>query len=318
MKQLVILSGKGGTGKTSITGAFAALADNVVLADCDVDAADLHLIVRPEILERHDFTASEKAEIIQDRCIQCGICYESCEFDAIIRDESSPGAALPVYTVDPLSCEGCAVCSYVCLDRAVVMKPVVSGEWYRSGTRFGPMVHGRLGIAETNSGKLVALLRAEARRIAYEQNREVIIIDGPPGIGCPAIAALTGADYVLLVTEPALPALHDLKRVAGLIRHFNLTAGVCINKCDINAAMAEQIDDFCKQEGFEILGRIPYDIAVTKAQVAAKTIIEFADGDISLRLQSLWTNVWRRLDDVKSRKPAGVHMNIKKPNSKGA
>ncbi len=318
MKQLVILSGKGGTGKTSITGAFAALAENAVLVDCDVDAADLHLIVLPEILERHDFSASEKAEIIQDRCIQCGICYECCEFDAIIKDESYPDAALPVYTVDPLSCEGCAVCSYICLDKAVTMKPAVSGEWYRSDTRFGPMVHGRLGIAEANSGKLVALLREAARRIADDQNRDMIIIDGPPGIGCPAIASLTGADYVLLVTEPTLPALHDLTRIAGLIRHFHFTAGICINKCDINASVADQIDNFSRDNGFEILGRLPYDIIVTKAQVAARTVIEYTDGDISRNMRSLWTNVRRRLDDIESRRPAGVRMKTNNPNSTGA
>jgi MinD superfamily P-loop ATPase len=317
MKQLVILSGKGGTGKTSITGAFAALADNAVLVDCDVDAADLHLIVGPEIMERHDFSASEKAEIIQDMCIRCGICYECCEFDAIIRDESSPDTPLAVYRVDPMSCEGCAVCSHVCLDNAVAMKPVVSGEWYRSETRFGPMVHGRLGIAETNSGKLVTLLRAEARRIADDQNRDLIIIDGPPGIGCPAIASLTGADYVLLVTEPTLSALHDLGRVAELIRHFNLSAGICINKCDINTSVADQVVGFAESQGFQILGRLPYDIVMTKAQVAGKTIIEYTDTEISRHLRSLWTNVRRCLDNIESPRPIGVRVNTNNPNSFG-
>ncbi len=317
MKQLVILSGKGGTGKTSITGALAALADRAVLVDCDVDAADLHLILEPEILERHEFSAGEKAAIIQDNCIQCGVCYESCEFDAIIMDESSSTNALPIYTVDSLSCEGCAVCSYICLDKAVTMKPVVSGEWYRSDTRFGPMIHGRLGIAEANSGKLVALLREEARRIAEDQCRDTIIIDGPPGIGCPAIASLTGADYVLLVTEPTLPALHDLTRIADLIRHFRLTAGICINKCDINESIADRIEKFARDKGFEILGRLPYDIVVTRAQVAAKTIIEYTDGAFGGHLRSLWTNVRRRLDDIDVPGQTGEPINPNHPNSFG-
>jgi MinD superfamily P-loop ATPase len=317
MKQLVILSGKGGTGKTSITGAFAALAKNAVLADCDVDAADLHLILEPEILERHDFSAGEEAEIIQDVCIRCGVCYESCEFGAIIRDESSPENALPVYTVDPLSCEGCALCSYICLDRAVTMKPVVSGEWYRSNTRFGPMVHGRLDVAEANSGKLVTLLCVEARRIAEDQMRDTVIVDGPPGIGCPVIASVTGADYVLLVTEPTLPAIHDLMRIAELIRHFKLRAGIAINKWDINASPADRIEDFAEREGFEILGRLPYDIVITRAQVAAMTVIEYTDSDISGHLRTLWANVRQRLDDIDVRKQTGAAVNPNNPNSFG-
>ncbi len=317
MKQLVVLSGKGGTGKTSITGALAALATNAVLVDCDVDAADLHLIVRPEIRERHEFTASEKAEIIQDRCIGCGICFECCKFDAIMKDEPSSGMSLPVYTVDLLSCEGCAVCHHICIDDAVKMTPVVSGEWYRSETAFGPMVHGRLGVAEANSGKLVSLLRATARSIANDQNRDTIIVDGPPGIGCPAIASLTGADYVLLVTEPTLSAFHDLKRVTDLIRHFELSAGICINKCDINLSIVDKIEQFAGREGFEVLGRLPYDRIFTEAQVAAKTIIEFADGDISRQLKSLWSDLRRRLEIVEKRRPVGVHTNAKNPNRTG-
>jgi MinD superfamily P-loop ATPase len=317
MKQLVVLSGKGGTGKTSITGAFAALAGDAVLVDCDVDAADLHLIVGTEIIERHDFSAGEKAEINQGLCTQCGICHECCEFDAIIRDESSRANLLPNYRVDPLKCEGCAVCSYVCLDRAVVMNPVISGEWYRSETRFGPMIHGQLGIGEANSGKMVALLREAARRTADDQGRDTVIIDGPPGIGCPAIASLTGADYVLLVTEPTLSALHDLRRAADLIRHFDIPAGVCINKCDINASVTDRIVDFATSERFKILGRLPYDIVMTKAQVAATTIIEYTDGDISAQLRSLWTNVRRRLEDIESRRPTGVRVNTNYPNRFG-
>jgi len=309
MKQLVILSGKGGTGKTSITGALAALAKDAVLVDCDVDAADLHLIVHPEIRERHEFSAGEKAEIIQDRCTQCGVCHECCKFDAILKDESSPDTVLPVYGVDPLSCEGCALCHYICMDNAIEMKPTVSGHWFRSDTPFGPMVHGRLGIAESNSGKLVALLRATARGIANDHKRDIVIVDGPPGIGCPAIASLTGADYVLLVTEPTLSAFHDLKRIAGLIRHFNVDAGICVNKCDINSSVARQIEDYAGREGFEVLARLPYDNAVTEAQLAAGTIMEFTDSDFTTKMKSLWSSILHRLDDVDARKTS-IRVNI--------
>jgi MinD superfamily P-loop ATPase len=197
------------------------------------------------------------------------------------------------------------------------MKPSISGEWYRSETPFGPMFHGRLGIAEANSGKLVALLRSKARGLAQNQNWDIVIIDGPPGIGCPTIASLMGSDYVLLVTEPTLSAFHDLRRIADLIRHFNLTAGICINKFDINASVTDQIKEFAERSGFDMLGTLPYDDACTGAQIAGKTVIEYTDGPVSRHLHALWSNIRQQLHKIEMKKPAGINTKIENPKSDG-
>ncbi|MFC1957801.1 ATP-binding protein, partial [Chloroflexota bacterium] len=223
MKEVVVLSGKGGTGKTSIVGSFAALAKNKVLVDCDVDAADLHLLLSPSIKEGNEFWSGEVAVIDEENCTQCGLCQELCRFKAIAD-----------FKVDPISCEGCGLCSHVCPAEAVIMKENLSGHWFVSDTRYGPLIHARLGIAQENSGKLVAQVRQQARQLAEKDGFDCIISDGPPGIGCPVISSLSGVDLALLVTEPTLSGMHDLERVLGVCHHFGIQPLICINKYDIN------------------------------------------------------------------------------------
>ncbi len=291
MRELVVLSGKGGTGKTSLVGSLAALAERKVLVDCDVDAANLHLIVEPEIRQRQQFISGKKAVINNARCTGCGLCLVHCRFDAIIQEETDSDEEQYRFRCDPLRCEGCGVCAYVCPEDTIEMRDNVSGEWYVSNTRYGPMVHGHLGIAEGNSGKLVSLLRERARSIAHEKNLDLIIVDGPPGIGCPVIASLTGADYVLIVTEPSLSALHDLKRLLQLVGHFKIPAGLCINKADINPSVAGQIKDYASQQAVRLLAEIAYDSTVTESQAAGKTMIEYIENDSTRQIRSLWTNL---------------------------
>jgi MinD superfamily P-loop ATPase len=281
MHELVIISGKGGTGKTSIVGAFAALAEKKVLCDADVDAADLHLLLTPTIIERHDFRAGHKASIDPDRCIQCGDCRERCRFDAIS----------PSFVVDQLQCEGCGVCYYFCPAGAVDFPESLCGEWYFSKTRFGPMVHARLGIAEENSGKLVSLVRKEARQIAEKDHLDWILTDGPPGIGCPVIASIGGASAVLIVSEPTVSGLHDLNRVAELARHFKVPVLVCVNKADLHWEGAHEIAEHCRARGYEFMGYLPFDSDFTRAQVEGKTIIEYNDGPAKDAVMELWQKV---------------------------
>ena len=287
MKQLTVISGKGGTGKTSITAAFAAIADNAVLADCDVDAADLHLLLDPMVEEAIDFTGLPVATIDSDRCTSCGRCREHCAFDAI-------DASLQVM---PAACEGCAVCAYICPVDAVEMQPRIAGQAFISSTRFGPMAHARLYAGEEASGKLVTMVREQARDLAEEHDAKMIIIDGPPGIGCPVIAAITGVDLVLVVTEPTLSAIHDLKRVLGVAAHFGVPAVVCINKHDINEVNTDNIISYCQSIGVPVVGRIPYDEAVTKAMVQGKTVVEYDNGATTERIRNLWQRVQQRLEE---------------------
>ncbi len=291
MKELVVISGKGGTGKTSVTASFAALAGNAVVADCDVDAADLHLLLKPEIEVTRDFSGGKKASIITNKCIGCGKCREVCNFDAPKFDGPGNDIVEKTYRIDPVACEGCSVCVRFCPAGAIEFKEAINGQWFISQTRFGPMVHARLGIAEENSGKLVTLVRKEAKRIATEQHREFVIVDGSPGIGCPVIASITGADLVLIVTEPTVSARHDLNRVAELTRHFNIPATVCINKSDINPDMTRVIEQEAKGQNLTVAGTIPYDAEVTKAQIEEKTIVEYCDGELKKRIESIWRSV---------------------------
>jgi MinD superfamily P-loop ATPase len=277
MKQLTVISGKGGTGKTTITAAFAALARNHVMADGDVDAADLHLILDPLPRKEELFYGGRVPTLDKNTCDECGLCVEHCRFDAIID-----------FAIDPISCEGCGVCAHVCPQKAITMKESLCGKWFISQTRFGPLVHARLGIAEENSGKLVTLVRQQARLIAENENKGLVIIDGPPGIGCPVIAALTGVDMVLIVTEPTVSGIHDLERVMGVARHFNVPAMVCINKADINPENAARITKHCEEKGVALAGEIPYDPIVTKAMVAGKSIVEFEDGSIASEVKKIW------------------------------
>jgi MinD superfamily P-loop ATPase len=284
MKELVVLSGKGGTGKTSIVGSLAALAERKVLADCDVDAADLHLLLNPSVKEQTRFWSGQTAHIDRDRCIECGLCQDLCRFDAI-KD----------YTVDPISCEGCGFCSHICPVEAVTMEENVSGHWFISETRYGPLVHARLGIAQENSGKLVAQVRQQAKQIAEEQNLEYIISDGPPGIGCPVISSLSGARLALLVTEPTLSGIHDLERVLGVCRHFGIPEVVCINKYDLNNENTRQIEGHCLRQGISIASKIPFDNVVTEALVRGMPVVEYSNGAVSLEIERLWDIISSKL-----------------------
>lgn len=285
MKQLTIISGKGGTGKTSITAAFASLANNAVLADCDVDAADLHLILKPEIKKTMEFHGLKIADVDKDKCINCKKCFESCKFNAI--DEE--------INIIKGSCEGCGVCAYVCPVDAISMKERDSGFAYISDTRFGPMAHAMLKTAEEASGKLVTVVRNNAKTLAIDHKKDIIIIDGPPGIGCPVIASLTGVDMVLIVTEPTLSAIHDLERILDVSKHFDIPAIVCINKYDINKENSEKIEKYCKSINIEIVGKLPYDTVVTEAMVNEKSVIEFSDGDLADGIIKMWNKIKKRL-----------------------
>ncbi len=282
MKEIVIISGKGGTGKTTITAAFAALAKNKVMADCDVDAADLHLILNPEIQHEEDFYSGKTAFIRENDCTQCGKCVEVCQFDAISPD----------FVIDPIACEGCGVCVWFCPVNAIDFNDNLSGRWFISNTRFGPMVHAKLGIAEENSGKLVSLVRRQAKLLAEQENLDYIIVDGAPGIGCPVISSITGANAVLVVTEPTLSGRHDLERVVSLAAdHFQIPTFVCVNKFDLNEELTDQIEQYCQEMNIGFVGKIPYDTMVTEAMVQRKTIIEFSDGQIAREIIRIWEKI---------------------------
>jgi MinD superfamily P-loop ATPase len=284
VKEIVVISGKGGTGKTSLVASLAALSETPVLADCDVDAADLHLVLEPRSRHTEDFSGGKSARIIPDKCSNCGKCFELCRFEAIIKDDSKQ----PVFSVDPIACEGCGVCSRFCPEKAIEFKPSINGQWFISDTRYGPMVHARLGIAEENSGKLVSLVRGQARKLAEEKGLPYIIVDGPPGIGCPVIASVTGSDGVLIITEPTVSGEHDLERVAELVRHFQIPAYLCINKYDLNPEMSERIEEKAVSGGIMVVGRIRYDRSVTRAQVKRIPVVEIDDSAAAEDIRKIW------------------------------
>jgi len=285
-KELVVISGKGGTGKTSIVSSFATLAENKIMVDCDVDAADLHLILKPEIQKTTEFYSGKTAEIIEDKCTKCGKCIEVCRFEAISNE----------FIVDQIKCEGCGTCFYQCPSSAVKFEQTKSGEWFESNTRFGKLIHARLGIAEENSGKLVSEIRNYARLLAHRNNNDLIIVDGSPGIGCPVIASISGASLVIVVTEPTLSGLHDAERVLKLAKHFNAPACMCINKFDINLDMTKNIEDFCKKENIEVVGKITYSKDFTSAMIKEQSLIEFSpDGEISEKIKTMWNKLEEKL-----------------------
>ncbi|MCF8146803.1 MAG: 4Fe-4S binding protein [Deltaproteobacteria bacterium] len=282
MKEIVIISGKGGTGKTSVVSAFASFAENKVLCDADVDAADLHLIMNPEIRERHDFQSGYTAIINQNKCTECGLCRDLCRWNAISED----------FVVDSIECEGCGVCYYFCPEKAIDFPLNTCGEWYLSETRFGPMAHARLGIAEENSGKLVTLIRQQGQKLAEERNLDLLLTDGPPGIGCPVIASLGGAAGVLIVAEPTVSGRHDMERVAELAAFFKIPAMVCVNKFDLNPEQGEAIEAFARERDVRVMGRIPFDPTFTRAMVQGQTIAEFDSGSEGCRaVLKLWEDL---------------------------
>ena len=298
MKELVVISGKGGTGKTSLVASFAALAENAVVADCDVDAADLHLVLEPKIVKRSQFSGGSRARIMPGHCTACGKCEEVCRFDAIFYDGPGNGRAQKTFRVDPIACEGCGVCAWFCAEDAIEFAPANNGEWFVSDTRLGPMVHAKLGIAEENSGKLVSLVRTETKKLAAKRNLDLAIIDGSPGIGCPVIASITGADLVLVVTEPTLSGLHDLGRVTELTRHFGIQTLVCVNKWDLNAELTEKIEADASRIGVDAVGRIRYDRAVTEAQINKQALVEYTQAGAATDLKQVWSRVSDRLGQL--------------------
>jgi len=302
MKQLVILSGKGGTGKTSVAAAFAHLAAagqpavRAVLADADVDAANLELVLAPHILETHEFTGGAVAVIDPEKCENCGICAQVCRFDAI--SPCHPVALLPCHTVDPIACDGCAACVYQCPEGAIRMEPQLAGHWFRSASRYGPLFHAALRPAQENSGKLVTLVKQQARLLALDEGYAAVMVDGPPGIGCPVISAASGADLALIVAEPTAAGIHDMERVLATAAHFRVQALVCINKADIYPEGAAQIETYCRERDIEIVGRIPFDATVTFAMVQGQPVTAFdPHAPASQALAAVWQRVAARISE---------------------
>ncbi len=294
MKQLVILSGKGGTGKTSIAAAFAHLAAKgpsplrAVLADADVDAANLELVLHPRRLEAHDFTGGSVAVIDADRCDNCELCIQTCRFEAITLSAS--------HVIDPIACDGCAACVYQCPQQAIHMQPQVVGQWFRSDSRYGPLFHAALRPAQENSGKLVTLVKQQARLLALDEDYQLVIVDGPPGIGCPVISAAAGADLALVVAEPTAAGIHDMERVLQTTAHFRVPSLVCINKADVYPAGAARIESYCRERGIELAGHIPFDESVTKAMVNGEPVTAYTpSAPASQAIVAIWQRVAARI-----------------------
>lgn len=286
MKKMTILSGKGGTGKTTVTASFAALSSNAVFADCDVDASNLHLLLKPEVKETIVFKGLNLAVIDPERCTQCGLCEEKCRFNAI-HD----------FTVDSIHCEGCKVCVQICPVQAIDFVERICGHAYISETEYGPMSHANLIPGMENSGKLVTLVRQNSKRLAEEGGHELVLVDGPPGIGCPVIASLADIDKGLVIVEPTLSGIHDLKRALQLLDHFKLESLVCVNKHDLNDENTAEIQDFCEKNGIDVIGLIPFDPVVTEAMVAGQPVVEFSpDGKASKAIKQAWSRVKAHLD----------------------
>lgn len=286
MKEVVVISGKGGTGKTSITAALAYLGGrDVILTDCDVDAADMHLLLQPDFSNEHEFYSGQIAIIDQDKCSKCGSCYQICRFNAISFSKNS-------YHINPLSCEGCGYCARVCQDMAISNKVVNAGKYYISSTRTGnTLVHAHLAIGASNSGKLVAKVKELTRNKAKENNTHLILVDGSPGIGCPVVSSLSGASLVVMVTEPSVSGLHDLERIAGLVKNFNIRATCIINKADLNPELTKKVKLFLEQAGILLLGEIPYNLKFSDAMLAGKTIVEFDPNDLGEKIKLIWQKI---------------------------
>lgn len=281
MKQILIISGKGGTGKTMLTASLASLAKNKVMVDCDVDAADLYILLKPKIIERFDFIGGKKATKDEKKCVKCGKCKQFCRFNSF--DDN--------LRIDSTACEGCGFCKIVCPVNAIKMVDNISGQYFVSTTKYGDFVHAKLGIAEENSGKLVAKIRDVAKKIAIEKNADYIIIDGTPGIGCPVMASLAGIDLAVIITEPTVSGIHDMQRVIELIKHFKITAKVVINKFDLNLENCEKIKLLCSENNIETIGLIPFDSIVSKSIVNCMPLVEYSDGKISQEIKNIWNKI---------------------------
>lgn len=286
MKEIVVISGKGGTGKTSVTASFAVLGgENIVIADCDVDAADMHLLLDPDFKKAEDFYSGEFAVIDQDKCTNCGKCAEICRYNAIPFENEQ-------YIVKPLDCEGCGYCARICPENAITNVDNNVGQWFESKIKTGTkMVHARMKVGAENSGKLVAKVKREAKRIAEDENKQLVLVDGSPGVGCPVVSSLSGANYVILVTEPSVSGLHDLERVYELVEKFKIKAGCIINKADINKNIANDISIFLKKKNIDHIANLPYDETFTKAMTVGKTIVEFENSEIKEILQKSWQEI---------------------------
>ena len=291
MNEIVIISGKGGTGKTSITASFSVLAGTrAIIADCDVDAADMHLLLKPDFAQSENFFSGFKADIDQKLCMKCGKCKQVCRFDAVRNDDN-------FYDIIPLNCEGCGYCKEVCPINAITMVEQNVGKWYISKIKTDTfMVHAKLGIGADNSGKLVAQVKKEAKNLAQETKKEFVLVDGSPGIGCPVVSSISGADYVVLVTEPTLSGFHDMQRVHELIQKFNLPSGCIINKYDVNNEITDSIITFCEKNSIDIISKLPYDESFTAAMMHGKTILEYKDNKINKILIKSWGKLLNSLN----------------------
>jgi MinD superfamily P-loop ATPase len=299
MIQIVILSGKGGTGKTSITAAFAHLAKSTsspmrsVLADADVDAANLEFVLAPSTLEANEFLGGQVAVIDKDICGGCGTCESVCRFGAVYE-------AGDIYQIDTLACEGCAACMFQCPREAIRMEEQIAGQWFASQTIYGPMFHAALKPAQENSGKLVTMVKQQAKLLALDEAYDLVLVDGPPGIGCPVISAVSGADLTLIVAEPTASGIHDLRRILETTKHFGVPAIVCINKADIYSDGAALIEDFCQEEGIQVIGKIPFDTTVTEAMVQGQPVTAYCqEAPASQALGTIWTKILEKMKDAK-------------------
>jgi len=291
MKQLVILSGKGGTGKTTVAAALAHLTSqelSIVLTDADVDAANLELVLDPTKREEHEFMGGQLAVIDPEKCTACGICADVCRFAAVIPGDEA-------YRVDSSACEGCASCFYQCPEEAIRMEEQQAGLWFRSDTRFGPLFHAHLFAGQENSGKLVTLVKQQARLRGLDTGAALVLVDGPPGIGCPVISACAGMDLALHVVEPTVSGVHDLERIMSTTDHFGVPSLVAINKADLNSVRSEEIIAFCAGRGVEVMGRIPYDDVVTEAMVQGRPVTDYTDGPVTEALGEVWKQIKDKL-----------------------
>ena len=292
-KEIVVISGKGGTGKTTITAALSTLSDGAVMFDADVDAADLHLLLKPQIIQSDEFSGSNEYFIDKDKCISCGRCAEKCHFDAITMDGPANNIVQITYQIDPLVCEGCGLCEIVCPVNAISNKPALTGELYLSSIEnTQAMVHAKLGVGGENSGKLVSKVRSRSTEIVKSYKRSAIIGDGPPGISCPVIASVTGADLILMVTEPTVSGLHDLKRILKLIAHFNIPSLIVINKSDLNETVANEIRMEVEKANAKLIAEIPFDRNIHKALMQNMTILEYGKGPAFKIISNLWNKIY--------------------------